>query len=292
MPTPKNKRMYKKEYIRDHSSEKAKKDRAARNRARNDAIKEGKVKKGDGKDKGKGSKANKDDVSNGNCHTCTDTGEPTEVEIESARLDVAVEASDNPTCDPDDEAKCMDEEKGEAHGAGFGLGGGARGRNGNDTGWSRRWPASYQLRPPGRVPPPLPLRERAGVRGVSPFAPPPGGGAMPPAPAAAVGAGAGGGAFFLHAGPVRAASRENARRPGRATRSGCTGSTLARDRRPQDSSVGSYALSGNGNGMWLGYSGSGQNLTGYLDEWRVYNVALTSNQVNTIYTDTKGYFGL
>ena len=47
MPTPKNKRLYKKEYLRDHSSKKAKKDRAARNRARNDAIKEGKVKKGD-----------------------------------------------------------------------------------------------------------------------------------------------------------------------------------------------------------------------------------------------------
>ena len=50
MPTPKNKRLYKKEYLRDHSSKKAKKDRAARNRARNDAIKEGKVKKGDGKE--------------------------------------------------------------------------------------------------------------------------------------------------------------------------------------------------------------------------------------------------
>lgn len=68
------------------------------------------LKKGD---KGKGSKANKDDVSNGGCDSCKETGEPTEEEIESARLDVAVEASDNPTCDPDDEANCMDEEKGE-----------------------------------------------------------------------------------------------------------------------------------------------------------------------------------
>ena len=64
--------------------------------------------------KGKGSKANKNDVSNGNCHTCTDTGEPTAEEIELARLDVAVEASDDPTCDPDAEAPCKDEEGEEA----------------------------------------------------------------------------------------------------------------------------------------------------------------------------------
>ena len=36
---PKKKRDYKKEYARDQSSEKAKKDRAARNKARRQAIK-------------------------------------------------------------------------------------------------------------------------------------------------------------------------------------------------------------------------------------------------------------
>ena len=34
MPTPNSKRNYKKEYARDHSSSKSKKDRAARNKAR------------------------------------------------------------------------------------------------------------------------------------------------------------------------------------------------------------------------------------------------------------------
>ena len=71
------------------------------------------LKKGDGKDKGKGSKANKDDVSNGGCDSCKETGEPTAEEIELSGVDVPVEASDNPTCDPDDETSCMDEEEGE-----------------------------------------------------------------------------------------------------------------------------------------------------------------------------------
>lgn len=49
------KRVYKKgaagsEYDRDQASPKAKKDRAARNKARREAIKEGRVKKGDGKE--------------------------------------------------------------------------------------------------------------------------------------------------------------------------------------------------------------------------------------------------
>ena len=43
MPTPKKKRDYKKEYARDHASEKQKKDRAARNKARRDKG----LKKGD-----------------------------------------------------------------------------------------------------------------------------------------------------------------------------------------------------------------------------------------------------
>ena len=43
-------RDYKKEYQKFHSSEKAKKDRASRNAARAKLEKEGRVKKGDGKD--------------------------------------------------------------------------------------------------------------------------------------------------------------------------------------------------------------------------------------------------
>jgi len=46
MPTPNSKRNYKKEYARDHASEKQKKDRAARNKARKDNG----LKKGDGKE--------------------------------------------------------------------------------------------------------------------------------------------------------------------------------------------------------------------------------------------------
>ena len=44
------KRNYKKEYKRDHASTKAKKDRASRNKVRRQALKTGRVKKGDGKD--------------------------------------------------------------------------------------------------------------------------------------------------------------------------------------------------------------------------------------------------
>ena len=44
------KRNYKKEYIKFHSSTKEKKNRAGRNKRRRKAEKEGKVKKGDGKD--------------------------------------------------------------------------------------------------------------------------------------------------------------------------------------------------------------------------------------------------
>ena len=44
------KRNYKKEYNRDHASTKAKKDRASRNKVRRQALKTGRVKKGDGKD--------------------------------------------------------------------------------------------------------------------------------------------------------------------------------------------------------------------------------------------------
>ena len=44
------KRDYKKEYNRDHASTKAKKDRALRNKVRRQALKSGRVKKGDGKD--------------------------------------------------------------------------------------------------------------------------------------------------------------------------------------------------------------------------------------------------
>ena len=44
------KRDYKKEYKRDHASTKAKKDRASRNKVRRQALKTGRVKKGDGKD--------------------------------------------------------------------------------------------------------------------------------------------------------------------------------------------------------------------------------------------------
>lgn len=43
-------RNYKKDYSKFQSSKKAKKDRAARNRARRRALKAGRVKKGDGKD--------------------------------------------------------------------------------------------------------------------------------------------------------------------------------------------------------------------------------------------------
>jgi len=44
------KRDYKKEYKRDHASRKAKVDRASRNKVRRQALKSGRVKKGDGKD--------------------------------------------------------------------------------------------------------------------------------------------------------------------------------------------------------------------------------------------------
>lgn len=44
------KRDYKKEYKRDHSSKAAKKARARRNRDRAEAVKDGRVKKGDGKE--------------------------------------------------------------------------------------------------------------------------------------------------------------------------------------------------------------------------------------------------
>ena len=44
------KRNYKKEYAKFQSSPKAKKDRAARNKARKKALKVGSVRKGDGKD--------------------------------------------------------------------------------------------------------------------------------------------------------------------------------------------------------------------------------------------------
>jgi hypothetical protein len=63
--------------------------------------------------KGKDSKAKKEDVSNGGCDSCKETGEPTAEEIELSGVDVPVEASDNPTCDPDDETSCMDEYEGE-----------------------------------------------------------------------------------------------------------------------------------------------------------------------------------
>lgn len=43
-------RNYKKDYAKFQSSTKAKKDRAARNRSRAEAMKKGRVKKGDGKD--------------------------------------------------------------------------------------------------------------------------------------------------------------------------------------------------------------------------------------------------
>jgi len=50
MPTPKEKRDYKKEYLRYHASKKAKKQRAMRVQARREALREGKVRKGDGKE--------------------------------------------------------------------------------------------------------------------------------------------------------------------------------------------------------------------------------------------------
>ena len=43
-------RDYKKEYRRDHASAEAKKDRAARNKARRTLMRKGKVKKGDGRE--------------------------------------------------------------------------------------------------------------------------------------------------------------------------------------------------------------------------------------------------
>ena len=44
------KRDYKREYAATHGTEKGKKDRAARNKARREAMKVGKVRKGDGKE--------------------------------------------------------------------------------------------------------------------------------------------------------------------------------------------------------------------------------------------------
>ena len=46
----KKQRNYRKEYDNYHSSSKQKKDRAARNKSRADAVKNGTAKKGDGKD--------------------------------------------------------------------------------------------------------------------------------------------------------------------------------------------------------------------------------------------------
>lgn len=46
----KRERDYKREYAATHGTEKGKKDRAARNKARAQAMKAGKVKKGDGKE--------------------------------------------------------------------------------------------------------------------------------------------------------------------------------------------------------------------------------------------------
>ncbi len=43
-------RDYKKEYARDHAGKKAKKHRAARNKARSEAMDAGRVRKGDGKE--------------------------------------------------------------------------------------------------------------------------------------------------------------------------------------------------------------------------------------------------
>ena len=51
MPTPKNKRSYRKEYDEYQGKPEQKKNRAKRNRARNDAIKEGRVKKGTSKNR-------------------------------------------------------------------------------------------------------------------------------------------------------------------------------------------------------------------------------------------------
>jgi len=50
MPTPKEDRDYKREYARDHAKPHQKKRRAERNKARADAAKAGKVRKGDGKE--------------------------------------------------------------------------------------------------------------------------------------------------------------------------------------------------------------------------------------------------
>jgi hypothetical protein len=50
MPQKKEDRDYKKEYARDHATPEAKKHRAARNKARSEAMEEGTVRKGDGKE--------------------------------------------------------------------------------------------------------------------------------------------------------------------------------------------------------------------------------------------------
>jgi 5-methylcytosine-specific restriction endonuclease McrA len=50
MPTPNHLRDYKKEYKRDHASKKDKLQRAARNKARLEALKKGLVSKGDNKE--------------------------------------------------------------------------------------------------------------------------------------------------------------------------------------------------------------------------------------------------
>lgn len=74
------------------------------------------LKKGDqeqGGKKAKGSsKANKEDVSSGSCDSCTTTEEPTQEQIDLTGDDVAVEASDDPTCDPDAEVPCEHDEEG------------------------------------------------------------------------------------------------------------------------------------------------------------------------------------
>lgn len=61
-------------------------------------------------DKTKGTKANKEDLSTGACDSFSTNEERTNEDVDTSGVDVAVEAAAFPTCDPDADEPCEDEE--------------------------------------------------------------------------------------------------------------------------------------------------------------------------------------
>ncbi len=60
--------------------------------------------------KTKGTKANKEDLSTGACESFSTNEERTQEDVDTSGVDVPVEAAEFPTCDPDAEEPCEDEE--------------------------------------------------------------------------------------------------------------------------------------------------------------------------------------